>query len=289
MPLTAHSMVQRVPGPTLANGTQLSDSQPHPLLQQLWTLCKSGSAGDVEQLLSEIGPLPPAEDIPGAALQCLRECCLRSAYNPDRGVLGILLRNGFDTYNLSCQLVDRAFEQGNTRTLAALIDGGWDVNEAGPGMRMRPLLRHAVNDAEMRPFLLRHGADPLVENERRLTPLETAAGWSTVQVVEELITHGGDPRRDDSLLHAVQAGRLDNAKVLVAHGADVNKLEKVYPAPWGRAPRRTPLDAAISQSPPQGMAMAPHPQVEEQWRRGVEMRDWLISQGATERNSGRSS
>ncbi|KFH46566.1 hypothetical protein ACRE_025930 [Hapsidospora chrysogenum ATCC 11550] len=285
MPLTAESMIQQVPGPSLASGAQLPSSQPHPLIRELWTKCPSSSADEVEHLLKEIGPLPPVDDIPAAALHCLREAVLRSAYNPDRGVLGVLLRHGFSTYKLSCQLVDKAFGESNTRTLAALIEGGWDVNEAGPGMAARPLLRHAVNDAEMRRFLLRHGADPLVENERRLTALETAAGWSSTQVLEELIAHGGDPRRDDSLLHAVESGRLDNARVLVAHGADVNQLEKVYPHPWGQAPRRTPLDVATARCPPSETSVAPHPQVEALWKKGVEMRDWLISQGATQRNS----
>lgn len=274
MPLAAEMMVQVVPGQILANGTQLSQSQPHPLLQQLWEQCKSGSAGEVRQLLNEIGPLPPVDDIPNAALHCLAEAVLRSAYNPDRGVLQVLLQHGFASHKLSKRLVDKAFGEGNTRTIAALIEGGWDVNEAGPGMGARPLLRHAVNKPEMRKLLLSHGADPLVENERRLTPLETAAGQSTSEVVEELIAHGGDPRRDDSLLHAVELGRLDNAKVLVAHGADVNQLEKVYPHPWGQAPRRTPLDAAAFPNMPLGPMAASKEEIKE----------WLIDQGATERN-----
>lgn len=290
MPMTAGTMTWQVQGPTLANGTQTSHTQPHPLLQQLRARCSSGSAREVEHLLTEIGPLPPLDDIPHAALDCLAEAVLRAAYNPDRGVLALLLRSGFAPYRLSRRLVDETFRRDNTRTLAALIEGGWDVNEAGPGMSMRPLLRHAVNKPELRRLLLSHGADPLVENERRLTALETAAACSAPEVLAELISHGGDPRRDDSLLHAVESGRLDNAKVLVAHGADLNQLEKVYPHPWGQAARRTPLDAATARCPPGGAsaaaAVAPHPQVQQRWAKGAEMREWLLAQGASERNVG---
>lgn len=60
---------------------------------------------------------------------------------------------------------------------------------------MRPLLRHAVNDRDMRAFLLANGASPNIENNCCCTPLETAAGSSSTEIVEELILHGGDPTK----------------------------------------------------------------------------------------------
>lgn len=245
MPLTPDSMIRSVPSTKLTDGTQTSAWEPHPMLQSLQAACQTGGSADVETLLREVVPLPDLDMIPKAVLPCLWQAVVNAAQNPDHGVLEALFRNGFRPYKLSWQAVDTAFKQGDTNTLELLIKSGWDVNEAGPDLAMRPLLRHAVNKPEMRKFLLTQGADSHIENNRRLTPLETAAGWSQTEVVEELIKLGnGDPRRDDSLLAAVAAGRLDNAKVLVAHGANVDQLEKEYHPPFNQKPRRTPLDAA---------------------------------------------
>lgn len=137
-----------------------------------------------------------------------------------------------------------AFRSNYTDTLLVFMECGWDINEAGPRMGMRPLLRHAVNDRDMRAFLLANGASPNIENNRRCTPLETAAGWSSTEIVEELILHGSDPTKDDSILAAVEMGRLGNVKLLVAHGADVNLLEKEYHPPWNRRARQTVLGTA---------------------------------------------
>lgn len=180
----------------------------------------------------------------------------------------MMLRRGFLPYHVSYGAVDHAFREGDTVALETFVDCGWDVNETGPTLRMRPLLRHALDDDKMRRFLLSRGADPNTENMDGITPLETAAMYSRIEVVQELLDHGGDPAKDSSLVSAAESGRVDVVKLLVSRGADVNRPEKKFP--YGKGEPRTPLDAA------KGNAI----------RRGQhgEVAEYLIAQGARRRD-----
>ncbi|PGH08067.1 hypothetical protein AJ79_06066 [Helicocarpus griseus UAMH5409] len=246
---------------TLANGQQVLSSSVSPLLQQLEDACQTGSPGHVGEILRQITPLP--SDIPMTGHVALQKCLSTAVTHQRRDVVRAMLQNGFLRPNVSEIGIKTAFQARDTSTLQIFIDCGWDVNETGEGMR--PLLRHAVNDATLRSFLLAKGASPNVENNRGITPLETAAQSSPVEVVRELLDHGGDPSKDDSLIMAAESGRIDVAELLVQKGANVNALMKDLPLPYGQRTRMTALDAATSNN-------------------HLEMVKWLESHGATARN-----
>ncbi|RDL42509.1 uncharacterized protein BP5553_02488 [Venustampulla echinocandica] len=249
---------------TLANGLRIPRSHVHPLLEQLELACQAGSLEEVQRILPQITPVPA--DIPGKALVSLQGSIRAAVEQKHHDVVRAMLQSGFLPYNLSCLAVDAAFHGGDTAMLKLFIEAGWDVNEAGPQMIMRPLLRHAVNLPDLRAFLLAHGASPNTENQRRLTPLETAVQWSGTDVVRDLLDHGGDPAKDDSLVAAAEVGNIDVADLLVSRGADVNALEKELPHPWGQRERRTALEVALE-------------------RNHQDMAVWLRRHGATARNN----
>ncbi|PGH20077.1 hypothetical protein AJ80_03727 [Polytolypa hystricis UAMH7299] len=248
---------------TLASGYRISTTSVSPLLQELEAACQSGAADQVQQILERITPLPA--HIPGKAQSYLARCLGVAVEQQHHHIVRAMLQRGFLPYLLSNSGIHAAFQTRNTSMLKTFIECGWDVNETGPDMSMRPLLRHAVNDALLRSFLLAHGGNPNTQNSRGLTTLETAAQWSSADVVKELLDYGGDPTADDCLIHAAEVGRLDIAKLFVERGANVNALEKVLPHPWGQRRRRTALDAAIQTN-------------------NLEMVEWLEAHGATARN-----
>lgn len=233
---------------TLASGFRILRDSPSPQLQRLQGACQTGSLAEAEPILAEISPLLTGA-IPTAAYMALYDCVRTAVEQQHRDLVRSMFRRegGFLPRRLLSVGVDAAFHQHDTAMLKVFIDCGWDANEAGdPEMSMRPLLRHAVDDADLRAFLLAHGASPNVPNHRGDTPLETAAQWSSVEVVREFLEHGGDPATDDSLILAAEVGRLDVAELLLERGADVNALLKEIPHPWGQRDRRSALQAAAA-------------------------------------------
>lgn len=227
----------------------MPSTSPSPILQDLQKACEANSLAAAEKALDQITPLPPVPDtnaIPPKIHIALQEC-LRTAVvkqHPDIVRAMLTREGGFLPYHFSCLGVDATFHAHDIAMFKVFVECGWDVNEAGPGTTMRPLLRHAVNDADLRCFLLEHGASPHVSNGRGTTALETAVGWSTLEVVRELLEYGSEPPHDDSLVLAAEAGRIEVAELLLERGWDVNGLEKMLPHPWGQGQRRTPLMAA---------------------------------------------
>lgn len=108
------------------------------------------------------------------------------------------------------------------------------------------------NAAEVCERLIQLGADVNdIASDWWLTPLSWGADAASVDAVEQLLKHGADVNQDaivgTSALHAVAMGGASQGKeraeayaqtaeILIAHGADVNKLTNR---------RRTPLDEAI--------------------------------------------
>ena len=232
---------------TLANGHRIPQTSPSPLLLQLQQACQTGSLPETEQILGKITPLPVGP-IPVKAHVALQECLRTAVAEHHRDVVRALLQRpgGLLSSNLSGLGVNTAFHAHDTATLKVFIDCGWDVNESGrEADSMRPLLRHALDDADLRTFLLAHGASPNVADIRGVTALETAVQFSELDVVRELLQHGGDPSTDDSLILAAELGRLDVAELLLKNGADVNASLKTLPQPFNQRSQKTALKAAM--------------------------------------------
>ncbi|PGH09198.1 hypothetical protein AJ79_05727 [Helicocarpus griseus UAMH5409] len=242
-------------------------TSPSPLLQQLELACQTGSLPEVERILPQITPLPDLENISPTAGVALSGCLRAAVTHQHRDIVRTLLKSGFLPNRLSGSSINAALHGDDTITLLVFLESGWDVNERGQDMIMRPLLQHAINRPSIRSFLLANGADPNLENERGTTALETAVqSSSSTETVKELLDSGGDPLRDDSLIIAAALGKLDVAELLLERGANVNASMKELAHPWGQRTRITALDAAAG-------------------RNQFHMVEWLKSRGATARNN----
>jgi ankyrin repeat protein len=105
---------------------------------------------------------------------------------------------------------------GAVDAMAALLDGGANVNARATNRNSWTALQHAVHRRQVDAvrLLLDRGADPdgAVHSEA-LTPLLMAAGDPDPSVVKALLAHGADPRRggewgDTPLTRAVSGGAL---------------------------------------------------------------------------------
>ena len=65
-----------------------------------------------------------------------------------------------------------AARQGSARSVAALVDGGVDVNLPSPGDKATPLIIAIINGHfDIAAYLLEHGADPNLASDAGVTPL----------------------------------------------------------------------------------------------------------------------
>ncbi|KAF2202247.1 ankyrin [Delitschia confertaspora ATCC 74209] len=251
MPLPNSALITLSPL-TLANGMTISQSHLHPLIDELSSACTTGDVATVQRILSELDPFSP-DTLPTKAHIALQQALQSAVQNHHHSIVRLLLAHGMLPFPLSSVGLLAAFQQSDIKMLKTFIEGGWDVNEPGrrdgavnePGQSLRPLLFHALSNADLRRFLLEQGANPNVQNQRGMTPLELAAEMYDIEIVRELLQHGGDPSGDDSLVLAAAKGKLDVVQLLVEAGAgDLNRVEKVLPMPWGQRRRRTAVEAA---------------------------------------------
>jgi len=128
---------------------------------------------------------------------------------------------------------------GYVRVAKLLIDHGADVNaNAARGGARRTPLHHAAT-AEMAALLITHGAKVDARDMFGATPLHTAALTGTPTVAALLLARGASAGATDNHgrtpLHSVgemghsveREGWLVVARLLVAHGADVNARTEV--------------------------------------------------------------
>lgn len=98
-------------------------------------------------------------------------------------------------------------------------------------MGYRPLLNTAVNYNRIETVkdLLKHGADPNIQDEHGLTPLMRAVNYNHIENVKDLLKHGADPNIQDQhgltpLMRALCYNHIENVKILLKHGAYIEKI-----------------------------------------------------------------
>ena len=121
-------------------------------------------------------------------------------------------------------------EAGDSAAALRLVEAGADV-DAAQGDGTTPLhwavyrIEPALVDA-----LLARGADPNATNLYGSSPLSEAVKIADPVLVEKLLAAGADPEAPNAdgqtaLMLAARAGALDVARLLLEHGADVNRRE----------------------------------------------------------------
>jgi ankyrin repeat protein len=140
----------------------------------------------------------------------------------DRSLVNLLLKHGGRADDVFVALAN-----GDVAKVKRLIDNERSLaNRSGCG-QFTPLHISAIaGNARMVQLLLNAGAEVNAKGSYGLTPLSLAAISNDAATVEMLLKCGADVKsRDESgtaLHHAIIAGSVDAARVLLSHGADIN-------------------------------------------------------------------
>ena len=143
-------------------------------------------------------------------------------------------------------LID-AVKHGDQAALRSLLAGRPDVNV--PEADGMTALHWAVygDDADMVQLLLTAGANPKAMSRYGITPLSLASESGNAAIADRLLQAGADPNAamsGSTALHvAARSGKLEVAKVLVAHGANVSPKEEWF--------LETPLMLAAAENHPE--------------------------------------
>ena len=156
-------------------------------------------------------------------------------------------------------LLVKAAGHGRLDQVQVLLQQGADINAAVPGDGTALIAAARAGDLAMMTALLRMGADVNRPSRGDGNPLIVAAMSGHHEAVALLLSMGASVDaivRDDetALINAARGGYLRAVKVLVAYDANVNLGVRTDRGEW-----RSPLNQA----------------------RGSDVRDYLISQGAT--------
>jgi uncharacterized protein len=112
-----------------------------------------------------------------------------------------------------------------------LISNGIDVNATGIH-GVTPLIWN-VQQKSLRGIniLLNNGADPNKIMDGGATVIWLAAGSKSPEILRSLLEHGGDPNvrvdNKNCLMIALEAGRIDNIKILLYYHADINDHDDI--------------------------------------------------------------
>ncbi len=137
-----------------------------------------------------------------------------------------------------------AARNGDIAVAQALLDSGVGVNEASPDGMTALVIAAERSQVSFAKFLLEHGADP--NAGPGFTPLHWVVGDWSVSLAGDKTYVRPEGTEWDLVLPLQGEARLDFAKLLLDHGANVNALLKVTPRastrPGGRG--RSQLEGA---------------------------------------------
>jgi ankyrin repeat protein len=212
---------------TFANG-QTPATQPLTGASDFLQACEKGDAKLVGTMLQSNPQLIYIRQVDDGATP------LHVAKNA--AVAAILLENGADIEALDTQTkssplhwaLDRELWEGKSDTAAYLIDQGAKTDDLLCLCALGKLdeIKAMV---EKNPKLVDFVAKP--EDQLGMTPLEVAGDYDHADLVKYLIANGADvnSKARPSTLHEVAfLNRMDIAKILLAHGIDLERIEPRY-------------------------------------------------------------
>lgn len=152
----------------------------------------------------------------------------------------------------------KAVDTKNQDALIAAIEKGADIDAPGSGS-ITPLFWVLIKrNPEGLTLLLEQGADPnkmimLPEDfqEKSTSAMDVASRMDDSQYLKILLEHGGNPNLhvndwNEPVLHrAIMYRQLDNVKLLVEHGADINHQDKSGTTPLMQAVLGTMYEIAL--------------------------------------------
>ena len=148
-----------------------------------------------------------------------------------RGAAAISLALSFTAAEVAAagDIADAAM-RGDATAVAALLDGGADVNE--PQSDGATALHWAVHGdhPDLTALLIDAGADVSARNRAGVTPLSLAAETGNSSMMERLLDAGADPREtlsngETALMMAARTGDVASIELLIERGAEIDARE----------------------------------------------------------------
>ncbi len=148
----------------------------------------------------------------------------------------------------------RTIDSGDVKRVKALIAGGADVNDTGPGRMTAAHAASELGHADILTELINAGAKVDRRNAERLRPLHFAANAA---IAEKLIAEGakvGEPEvawpssapvTPTPMYVAVMNGRADVVRVLIKHKAELNPRHDPAPLVWAAFAGRAEVVRAL--------------------------------------------
>jgi len=171
----------------------------------------------------------------------------------------------------------KASERGDAEGISRAIDQGAVVNKLGK-QGMTPLFwALAKQNLEGFRLLLEHGADPHVVVElpkdfqaSHAGAVEMASKLENPRYLRALLEHGADPNmivseesRQTPIYLAIMHRRLDNIKVLLEFGAEINYQDNAFQTPLMRATSARMYEIALFL-----LRSGADPTIEDRWGGG---------------------
>ena len=117
--------------------------------------------------------------------------------------------------------------KGNIEKVKQLLEQGADINATNKKGDAPLFIAIDKKNLDMVKFLIEQGADVHARGQYQETPLMRAVWKGAKDIVEYLLPmsdiEAEDKDGDTALIYAAEFNRLEIAKLLIAHGADVNK------------------------------------------------------------------
>ena len=119
-------------------------------------------------------------------------------------------------------------QSGHLNVYKTAIGAGFEINYHHDGITGGPLIWATLrNHIPLATCLLSHGADPNRDVQNHVyRPLAKAAENDNVAMIELLLGYGAQMDRSGALLVAAGNGKLEAARCLVSHGANINLIRK---------------------------------------------------------------